>query len=91
VYCQNRSRNLKDKFSIWYHPKIRKYSHLMYVELSCSFFTSAVITAGQMGETTKQCVYNTPCDCGYPFEAWMFVCVYSVFVLSCAGSGLATG
>jgi hypothetical protein len=25
-----------------------------------------------------------------PLEAWMFVCVYSVFVLSCAGSGLAT-
>jgi hypothetical protein len=24
-------------------------------------------------------------------EAWMFVCVYSVFVLSCVGSGLATG
>jgi hypothetical protein len=25
-----------------------------------------------------------------PLEAWMFVCVYSVFVLSCVGSGLAT-
>jgi hypothetical protein len=24
-------------------------------------------------------------------EAWMFVCVYSVFVLSCVSSGLATG
>jgi hypothetical protein len=24
-------------------------------------------------------------------EAWMFLCVYSVFVLSCVGSGLATG
>jgi hypothetical protein len=24
-------------------------------------------------------------------EAWMFVCLYSVFVLSCVGSGLATG
>jgi hypothetical protein len=26
-----------------------------------------------------------------PIEAWVFVCVYSVFVLSCVGSGLATG
>jgi hypothetical protein len=26
-----------------------------------------------------------------PLEAWMFVFVYSVFVLSCVGSGLATG
>jgi hypothetical protein len=26
-----------------------------------------------------------------PLEAWMFVWVYSVFVLSCVGSGLATG
>jgi hypothetical protein len=26
-----------------------------------------------------------------PLEAWMFVCVYSVFVLSCVSSGLATG
>jgi hypothetical protein len=26
-----------------------------------------------------------------PLEAWMFVCVYSVFVLFCIGSGLATG
>jgi hypothetical protein len=26
-----------------------------------------------------------------PLEAWMFVCVYPVFVLSCVGSGLATG
>jgi hypothetical protein len=26
-----------------------------------------------------------------PLEAWMFVCVYSVFVLFCVGSGLATG
>jgi hypothetical protein len=26
-----------------------------------------------------------------PLEAWMFVCVYSVSVLSCVGSGLATG
>jgi hypothetical protein len=26
-----------------------------------------------------------------PLDAWMFVCVYSVFVLSCVGSGLATG
>jgi hypothetical protein len=26
-----------------------------------------------------------------PLEAWMFVCVSSVFVLSCVGSGLATG
>jgi hypothetical protein len=26
-----------------------------------------------------------------PLEAWMFVCVYSVFVLSCVGSGLAMG
>jgi hypothetical protein len=26
-----------------------------------------------------------------PFVAWMSVCVYSVFVLSCVGSGLATG
>jgi hypothetical protein len=26
-----------------------------------------------------------------PLKAWMFVCVYSVFVSSCVGSGLATG
>jgi hypothetical protein len=26
-----------------------------------------------------------------PFKAWMFVCVYSVLVLSCVGSNLATG
>jgi hypothetical protein len=26
-----------------------------------------------------------------PFEAWMSVCVYSVFVLSCVGRGHATG
>jgi hypothetical protein len=26
-----------------------------------------------------------------PLEAWMFVCVYSVSVLSCVGSGFATG
>jgi hypothetical protein len=26
-----------------------------------------------------------------PLNAWMFICVYSVFLLSCAGSGLATG
>jgi hypothetical protein len=26
-----------------------------------------------------------------PLEVWMSVCVYSVFVLSCVGSGLATG
>jgi hypothetical protein len=26
-----------------------------------------------------------------PLEAWMFFCVYSVFVLSCVSSGLATG
>jgi hypothetical protein len=26
-----------------------------------------------------------------PLKAWMFVCIYSVFVLSCLGSGLATG
>jgi hypothetical protein len=26
-----------------------------------------------------------------PLEAWMFVSVYSVFVLSCVGSGLPTG
>jgi hypothetical protein len=26
-----------------------------------------------------------------PLETWMFVCVYSVFVLSCVGSSLATG
>jgi hypothetical protein len=26
-----------------------------------------------------------------PLKAWMFVYVYSVFVLSCVGSGLATG
>jgi hypothetical protein len=26
-----------------------------------------------------------------PLEAWMFVCVYSVLVLTCVGSGLATG
>jgi hypothetical protein len=26
-----------------------------------------------------------------PLKAWMSVCVYSVFVLSCVGSGLATG
>jgi hypothetical protein len=28
---------------------------------------------------------------GIPLEVWMSVCVYSVFVLSCVGSGLATG
>jgi hypothetical protein len=27
----------------------------------------------------------------FPLEAWMSVCLYSVFVLSCVGSGLATG
>jgi hypothetical protein len=26
-----------------------------------------------------------------PLDAWMFVCVYSLFVFSCVGSGLATG
>jgi hypothetical protein len=26
-----------------------------------------------------------------PLKAWMFVCVYSVFVLFCVGMGLATG
>jgi hypothetical protein len=26
-----------------------------------------------------------------PLRAWMFACLYSVFVLSCVGSGLATG
>jgi hypothetical protein len=26
-----------------------------------------------------------------PLETWTFVCVYSVFMLSCVGSGLATG
>jgi hypothetical protein len=26
-----------------------------------------------------------------PLKAWMFVCVYSVFVLSCVGSGLVSG
>jgi hypothetical protein len=26
-----------------------------------------------------------------PFKEWMSVCVYSVFVLSCVGSGLAIG
>jgi hypothetical protein len=26
-----------------------------------------------------------------PLKAWMFVCVYSVFVLSCVDSGPATG
>jgi hypothetical protein len=29
--------------------------------------------------------------CTSALEAWMFVCVYSVFVLSCVSSGLATG
>jgi hypothetical protein len=27
----------------------------------------------------------------FTLEEWMFVCVYAVFVLSCVGSGLATG
>jgi hypothetical protein len=26
-----------------------------------------------------------------PLKAWMFVCIYSVFVLYCVGSGLASG
>jgi hypothetical protein len=28
---------------------------------------------------------------GIPLKAWMSICVYSVFVLSCVGNGLATG
>jgi hypothetical protein len=51
----------------------------------------AIIVAARCKAWTIFARSNTGVVGSMPFEAWMFVCVYSVFVLFCVGSGFEEG